>query len=254
MRLVNALLIAFSTYSRIPVPQAEWNEENKRYSMCFFPLIGLCIGAVMALWLYLCDRLALGTVLRGTVGAALPLLITGGIHMDGFMDTTDAMASWKSPEERLAILKDSHVGAFAVMACGMYLLVMAGVLSEARWTDAAAIGACFVLSRALSALAMTWLRSAKKTGMLAGFAQNLQKQAVTGSCAAYTGVCTVILIVVSGWAGGLAAASAGLVLLAYRHKAYQYFGGVTGDLAGWFLQMAELVAIACVVIGRSVLG
>ena len=65
MRVIRSLLIAFSTYSRIPVPQAEWTEENRRYSMCFFPLIGAVIGAAMALWLWLCQRLALNGLLQG---------------------------------------------------------------------------------------------------------------------------------------------------------------------------------------------
>lgn len=254
MQLINALCIALSTYSRIPAPQVAWNEENRRYAMCFFPVIGAVIGAVTALWLWLSGLAGFGGLLRGAVCAAIPLLVTGGIHMDGFMDTTDAMASWKSPEERLAILKDSHVGAFAVMGCVLYLLTMAGVMSEARPSDAWAIAACFVLSRACSALAMTWLRSARPTGMLADFARRQQKRAVTIACAAWTGVSAVVLIVCAGWAGLLALVGALAAFVAYRHRAYKYFGGVSGDLAGWFLQTTELACLACVILGRCVLG
>ncbi|MBR6569913.1 MAG: adenosylcobinamide-GDP ribazoletransferase, partial [Clostridia bacterium] len=113
MRLIRSLAIAFSTYSRIPMPQVEWSDENRKYTMCFFPLIGAVIGLLLGAWLWLCDVLAIGAVLRGAVGALLPLLVTGGIHMDGFMDTMDAMASWQTRARRLEILKDSHTGAFA---------------------------------------------------------------------------------------------------------------------------------------------
>ena len=254
MRLVNALCIALSTYSRIPVPQVEWNEENRRYAMCFFPVIGVLIGTVLAVWMWCCDCFGFGGLLRGGVSAAIPLLITGGIHMDGFMDTTDAMASWKSPEERMAILKDSHVGAFAVMACGLYMLFASGVLSEARRGDAAALAACFVLSRACSALAMTWLKSARKTGMLADFAQKQQKRIVTIASVAWVIAAAIVLLVCSGWSGLCAVIGSAVCLLCYRHKAYKYFGGVSGDLAGWFLQVTELTCLACVVLGRCVLG
>ncbi len=117
MRVIRSLCIAFSTYSRIPVPQVAWTDENRKYSMCFFPLIGAVIGLLLWGWLALCDALGFGALLRGAVGALLPILVTGGIHMDGFMDTSDALASWQSPEKRLEILKDSHVGAFAVLGC-----------------------------------------------------------------------------------------------------------------------------------------
>ena len=95
MRLIRSFLIAFSTYSRIPVPQVEWTEENRRYDMCFFPLIGAVLGLILWGWLALCDTLRIGTFLRGAVAALLPLLVTGGIHMDGYMDVTDALASWQ---------------------------------------------------------------------------------------------------------------------------------------------------------------
>ena len=87
MRVIRSLCIAFSTYSRIPVPQVAWTDENRKYSMCFFPLIGAVIGLLLWGWLALCDALGFGALLRGAVGALLPILVTGGIHMDGFMDT-----------------------------------------------------------------------------------------------------------------------------------------------------------------------
>lgn len=123
MPVIRSFLIAFSTYSRIPVPQVEWTEENRRYSMCFFPLVGLVIGLAVWGWFALCAKLGIGPFLRGAAAALLPLLISGGIHMDGFMDTLDALASWQPPEKRLEILKDSHTGAFAVMGCAGYLLL-----------------------------------------------------------------------------------------------------------------------------------
>ena len=87
MPVIRSLLIAFSTYSRIPVPQVEWTAENRRYSMCFCPLIGTVIGLLLWGWLAVCERLCLGSFFQGAVAALLPLFISGGIHMDGFMDT-----------------------------------------------------------------------------------------------------------------------------------------------------------------------
>ena len=105
MSVIRSLLTAFSTYSRIPVPQVAWTEENRRYSMCFFPLIGLITGLILWGWLAFCRRAGIGSFLQGAAAALLPLIITGGIHMDGWMDTTDALASWQSREKRLAMIE-----------------------------------------------------------------------------------------------------------------------------------------------------
>ena len=249
MRVIRSLFIAFSTYSRIPVPQVEWSEENRKYSMCFFPLIGAVIGLLLWGWLWLCDALSIGPVLKGAAGVLLPIFVTGGIHMDGFMDTSDALASWQPKERRLEILKDSHVGAFAVLGCAGYLLLHAALLSEASAASGALLCCVFVLSRALSAWAMATFRSARPQGMLDAFAQAAHRRIVTVSCVVYAVLCAVVWSVFGGWLILVCLLTAALCVIYYRHMAYKQFGGVTGDLAGWFLQVTELVLTAVIVLG-----
>ena len=249
MRVIRSLFIAFSTYSRIPVPQVEWSEENRKYAMCFFPLIGAVIGLLLWGWLWLCEALAIGPVLKGAGGALLPILVTGGIHMDGFMDASDALASWQSKERRLEILKDSHVGAFAVLGCAGYLLLDAAVLSEATAASGALLCGVFVLSRALSAWAMAAFRSARPSGMLDAFAQAAHRRLVTVSCLLYAALCAVVWAIFGGWQTFVCLPAAALCVWYYRRMAYKQFGGVTGDLAGWFLQVTELALTAVIVLG-----
>lgn len=248
MRLIQSFIIAFSTYSRIPMPRADWSDENRRYSMCFFPLIGAALGLVLAAWLWFCDAVEVGSLLRGCVAAMLPILVTGGIHMDGFMDTMDAMSSWQSRERRLEILKDSHAGAFAVIGCAGYLLLSAGLYSELRLADALPMLCAFVISRSLSALALNNLPKANPAGMLAGFADAAKRKAVNLSCGAYLLLCAAILLLARGWRGLLLPAAAALCYLYYRRFAMKHFGGVTGDLAGWFVQVTELASLAVLVL------
>ena len=253
MPVIRSFLIAFSTYSRIPVPQAEWTEENRRYAMCFFPLVGAVLGLILWGWLAACDALGFSPLLRGAGGALIPLLVTGGIHMDGFMDTIDALASWQPKEKRLEILKDTHTGAFAVMGCAGYLLLDAALLSEAKTAVGLLLVCVFVLSRALSALALTVFHKARPQGMLDGFSGPARKRTVLISCGAYGIACLAAWGISGGWTAILCAAAAALCLLYYRHMAYRQFGGVTGDLAGWFLQVTEMALTAAVVIGGKVL-
>ena len=178
-------------------------------------------------------------MLRGAVGALLPILVTGGIHMDGFMDTSDALASWHSPEKRLDILKDSHVGAFAVLGCAGYLLLDAALLSELPTPLAPMMIGCFMLSRACSAWAMSAFRNARPKGMLDAFAQAAQRRILTSSCTVYTTLCAVLWAIVGGWLAIPCLLAAILCAWYYRHKSYNQYGCITGDLAGWIQQITQ---------------
>lgn len=253
MGMIRGLIVALAMFSRVPVPRVDWTEENRRWAMCFFPCVGLVVAAALALWLWLCGRLGLGAALKGAVGALIPLAVTGGIHMDGFMDTVDALASCQPREKKLEILKDSRVGAFAAMACAGYLLATAGLMSELAPGDAPRVGACFVLSRALSAWAMTAFQSARPDGMLNGFARASQPRAVAAASAIWAAASLAALAITGGWLAAAVAGVAAICLLGYRRMAYRQFGGVTGDLAGWFLQVTELCCVAAVAMGGKLL-
>ena len=250
MHVLKGLVIAFASYTRIPMPQVDWSAENRRWSMCFFPLIGVVVGGLIWLWLALCDGLHIGPFLRGAIGAVLPLLVTGGIHMDGFMDVTDAMSSWQTKEKRLEILKDSHVGAFAVIACGAYLLLMAGLLSECTAAQGLGLTAAFVLSRSMSAYAMVALPQAKKQGMLADNARNADHHRVRLASWGWFAAAAVAAVCGLGWYGLALPAGALACLGWYAHRAKKYFGGISGDQAGWYVQVTELVDLGLTVLGR----
>lgn len=242
--LLRSCAIAFSTYSRIPMPMVEWNEKNMRHTLAFFPLVGAAVGAVFWGAGALCGLLDAGPILRAGVLTAVPALVTGGIHLDGYCDTVDALASHASRERKLVILKDSSAGAFAVIWCCVWFLAYFSLLTEAKSLPTLAAG--FVLSRALSARAIERLPSAR-----AGMGAALK----SGSRFPWW-VLAVYLVLCGGavwlWGEPLAAlaalAAAALFYFYYKSMAIRQFGGFTGDLAGWFLQVCELVILAAVVL------
>ena len=83
--VLNSFVIAFSMYSKVPMPRTEWDEDNMKYVMCFFPLIGVIIGAVILGVDYAGNTLAFSRVFRTVIMILIPTAITGGIHMDGFL-------------------------------------------------------------------------------------------------------------------------------------------------------------------------
>lgn len=244
---MQSLIIAFAMYSKIPMPKADWTEKNMRYAFCWFPLIGLVIGLAEVAVFRLLLFWQAGTVLKGAVLTAVPLLITGGIHLDGFMDTVDARSSYGDREKKLAILKDSHVGAFAVMGCGLYLLLSAGAWSELNWRGMQVMTWAFVLERAMSGLAAVNFRGARSDGMLTAFREPARKRFVTVILVIAAIVSSVIMAVF--WLpGAIACTVAALVIFAvYYRMSMKEFGGITGDLAGWFLQTCEIVMLLVLV-------
>lgn len=249
--LFSGFKIAFSMYSKIPMPRTDWNEKNMRYSMCFFPLIGAVIGALFLGWCYLCSYLNFGLLLRLSGILVLPILVTGGIHLDGFIDTQDALSSYQSKERKLEILKDSHIGAFALISCIMYYIVAFGIWSELDNNSILTLCFGFVLSRALSGFSVVTFDLAKDSGLAHAFSDASQKKVVRITMLCYALIAGLAMIYVGGVIGISALLMAILVFHGYRMISYKQFGGITGDLAGWFLQLCELGMAIGALIGQT---
>lgn len=254
MRWIETLLVALSTYSALPMPQFQWNRRNMEYAICFFPVVGLLLGGALFCWYRISLEINGEGVLFAAVSAALPVFLTGGIHMDGFMDTVDALASHQPKERKLEILKDPHCGAFAVLYSGVYLLLEFGLFYGLY--AAGQIERCcpiFVLSRGLSALCALTMPNARRAGMLCAFTQNAKKKSAVAAMTVlsfFAAAGMLWLSPISGICGVFLAVAAVLV---YRVTAKKQFGGATGDTAGFFLQICELAAMAGVWIGGRIL-
>ena len=239
MIVLQTIAVAFAMFSAIPVPQFDWNEKNMRYAMCAFPLIGAVCGA---LW-YLCGALPLPALVRAGGFCLIPVWVTGGIHLDGYADTCDALSSYGDREKKLEILKDPHCGAFAVIRLCSYFLAYFALCTAVQFTPR--IGLCWtlalVLERALSGLAIASFPLAKSTGLAHTFASAADRKAVRSVLLVLVGLLCAALVLLGGGALVLAAL---LVFWRYRVVSDRQFGGITGDLAGWFLQKAELWMLA----------
>ncbi|MGN0600902.1 MAG: adenosylcobinamide-GDP ribazoletransferase [Oscillospiraceae bacterium] len=252
MRILKSLASAFLMYSRIPMPQVEWKEENRRYALCFFPIVGAVSGAIFLLWKYICGLFGIGSLADGAVSALIPLLVTGGIHMDGFCDVTDAKASCADREGKLKIMSDPHIGSFAAMWLCAYLILQTAMLAEIKNFGTAVIVACgYVLSRSLSGLAAVTFQSAKKEGELQSFAKPAHKKVTIAVLLVFTAVLAAAMLCADLISGGLALAGAAGAFIYYRISAYKNFGGITGDLAGWFLQICEMAVLILAVVGEK---
>ena len=254
VNVLQGLLLALSSFSKIPVPQLEWREENMRYMMCFFPVVGLAIGLVIGLWVWLSQAIGFGPTLFGAGLALIPIAVSGGIHMDGFCDVVDAQSSHAEPVRKREILKDPHSGAFAAIAVAVYIVAYAAAASElvAGWRLVVLLAAMHIASRCMSGIATVAFPTSSSKGMLSMFHESARGKRILIVLVVELAVCGVVMA--ATYVPAIFVLLIGLVCLGLLFPfAQSQFGGMSGDLAGFFLQVAELaMVIALVVISKAV--
>ena len=152
MTALQTIAVAFAMFSALPMPQFDWNEKNMRYALCAFPLVGVVCGV---LWC-VCGVLPLPAAARAAGFCLVPVWVTGGIHLDGYVDTCDALSSYGDTAKKLEILKDPHCGAFAVIRLCSYFAAYFALCGCVAFTPR--VGVLWTLAlvgeRALSGLSL----------------------------------------------------------------------------------------------------
>lgn len=241
---MKALIIAFSMYSNIPMPQFLWEEKDMKYVLCFFPWVGAVAGCCVYFWCMICEQMSIGSLCRACIAMAVPVAVTGGFHIDGFMDVMDAFHSYQPKERKQEILKDSHIGAFAVIMLGAYGLLYLAAFSEVQDKQLLRIVcAGFFWSRCLSGISALTFPPAKKEGSLYLFTGKAQKHKVLLILSIQGVLCMGYMLLQSVCAGIAVAAVSAAVLGYYKWRSKKEFGGITGDTAGWFVLICEAAIV-----------
>ena len=244
------MIMSFSLYSKIPMPQISWDEDSAEHAIGFLPFVGIVIGAVSYLVLRIKQIYELPALFLTLMLTLIPLLITGGFHLDGFMDVQDALHSYQPKDKKLEIMKDPHIGAFAVISAGALLLAWTGFLyllvfeSFEKGEDTLLIIYCisFVLARVLCATTSISFPKAKKDGML-----NMETKKSKKGDIVFLGVQAAASMAAMLWINAtvscLVFAAFALHLAWYCRLCKRNFGGVTGDTAGFFVVTAETAVL-----------
>ena len=248
--LFESFIIAFSMYSRVPVPTITWNTTNMLYTLCFFPFIGIVIAFILYGWFMLTINYPINNILTASIATMIPILLTGGIHLDGFCDTFDALASNASMEKKQEILKDPHIGAFAVVATVLYLLLTFSLWTQYQFDfkSCIIIGMGYFLSRALSGLSLVSLKRARTEGLVATFSGMADKKKVFYTLSTLALLCMAAILYVDLVLGTIVIFAVIIAYIYYVHIAYSKFGGISGDLAGFFVQQCEIFILLSVII------
>lgn len=237
---LHAFAMCQSMFCAIPCPWKVWDEQARGKMLLFLPLVGLEIGLIWVILAQICRLFALPALVVGLILAVYPYLVTGFLHLDGFMDVTDAVKSCRDLERRREILKDSHVGSFAVINLVLLVVAQFALFSSAA-DEADSLILLFVpaVSRCCSALAVTGLKP-MSTSQYA----NREKQ--TSHL-----IVTALLLCVFVTAGFLLCGKYGFALLGCLagyglalRRGYRSLEGMNGDISGYALTLGELCAVA----------
>jgi len=239
LAVIKSLISAISMYSKLPMPNISYKEREDRFSIAFFPIVGLLILGLVYLLQNMTVYCKLPSSISTVVFLLIPVLVTGGIHIDGFMDCMDAIHSYGDHNVRLEILKDPHIGAF----CVIKLLELIGIWYISAYYLSgnifilAAVG--FVVSRALSGFTLLIFPPAKNTGMLKFTRDHASKYSCLVILLIWIIASFVYCYILEGIKGIIPGCISIFCMFIYRYKSLKDFGGITGDTAGCFLTMTE---------------
>lgn len=238
---IYGFFMAWGMFLAIPCPAKLWRESARRSMTACLPLVGAVVGGVWALCAWL------GGFLPRPVGALLcaaaPWLVTGFIHLDGYMDVCDAVLSRRDLPTRQRILKDSHCGAFAVICLVLLVLCQWSLFLSAESVRLWPLALLPVTSRACAALAVLTLRpmaTSQYSAMPRGGAP------VVFAAAVLAASCAVPALLWGSFASLTAAAVYGLAVW----YGFRQLGGMSGDVSGFALTVAELCGAAALLLWR----
>lgn len=246
MDVLAALVIAFSFFTFVPMPIIDWTPRRMKFVPIWLPAVGAAIGAAgWGLWLLL-SGLDINGILKAALMALFYLAATGGVHTDGLMDTADAYFSRRDTARKLEIMKDSRVGAFAVMALAAVMLLKFALFAETfskALFNPVILAFIPVLSRSFQASMIYVFPYAKSEGMAAMYGANPDRRFLIAFALSAAAACAGIWLL-AGVKYLVVPGVCVLYYVFYYFSSKKQFGGITGDILGAFLEMSELLMLA----------
>lgn len=235
--MTNSFLIVLSFISIIPAHVPSWTAENLRYFCVMLPVVGVIFGGLWAVFWHILSWPGLSAILRGFVMMILTLALTGGLHLDGLMDTSDAIFSHRDKETRLKILSDTHAGSFAVMSCVIILTAKTLLFSELFTLNASyfTLITIPIYSRLGMAIILNNLPFAKSNGLavILGSSRNKRDNIFL----------LMMFILLSVLSVKIIPAMMILCVIIHVIICVKIFGGITGDLLGAFVEASEVIML-----------
>jgi len=236
---MRGFLIALTFLTRLPLPApGQVTKEEFSRSQYYYPLVGLVVGLV----LWLLNRLLFpyfSPLVTGAVLLGAGIILTGGIHLDGFMDSMDGLLSARSPERMLEIMKDSHVGAHATISVVSLLLLKFALLASIDPSMGYLLLITPVISRWAFQIGVIWFPYARAEGLGQGFHEAAHKLIFLVEGLIILGLALYLL----GLGGLIVFLAAIIFVLLFSWRISALLGGLTGDLYGAAIELTEVIVL-----------
>ncbi|MBK5253864.1 MAG: adenosylcobinamide-GDP ribazoletransferase [Peptostreptococcaceae bacterium] len=245
MKVLTGFFMAWSNFLALPCPYKKWDEKQKGTMIAFLPSIGIVVGLLWMLLFYVLVNINMPILFAAFLMTLYPYRVSGFFHLDGFMDCTDAIMSRRPLEDRQRILKDSRVGAFAVIAVIMLILGMySAFVSGGLYADSLAFLVIPVISRGTAALSVM---SFKPIGH-SQYAGEYQEDKKIGEKVLVAIQMMVVMVIATFfttnvmeiWVIFATVSIVGVFTCLYGKI---QLGGFSGDIAGMGLVVSELAGI-----------
>lgn len=262
MKIIIAFFMAWGNFIALPCPYKKWDGRLKNYMLAMLPSVGAVVGGLWCLLYFCLERnFFLGQYIQisdsiKALGMMLYIfLISGFFHLDGFMDCSDAILSRRPLEDRQRILKDSRVGAFAVISVVLLMIswyaALTTIVSGGRF-----IYDCLfllpIVSRSIAGQAVLRYKPMEHSQYKETF-HNKEKI----SCVAIIVLQLIIYMVITFYAHILSGLNyiyecavvfifMNIAILASHTTGYyarKQLGGMSGDVAGYMICLSEIVGI-----------
>lgn len=247
------IIIALSLYSRIPMPQFRWDEKDTEHAVAYLPLVGLIIAGIEYISYWILNYIEANDIAKIAVFSVIPLMVTGGFHMDGFMDVEDALKSYKSKEEKLLIMKDPNIGAFAIIRLLIYSLIWIIAMSfiiDMKMSMFLIFISLFFEARAQAGFISLIVPHAKKNGMLNMETSEHKGDKVFLVFQMLLGL--AVMIYLNAFIALLIAIASIAYFFIYKHRMITNFGGITGDTIGYYIVTWMELMVVVEVIGSFI--
>lgn len=239
---MRGFLIALTFLTRIPIPAPKDVSPGEfKQSQHYYPLVGLLIG-FMLFGINLLIHRYYPPIVVGAILLVCEIWLTGGIHLDGFMDSMDGLLSARTPERMLEIMKDSRVGAHASITLTSLLLLKFSLLSSLLAYNTNILLIFPMISRWAFLLGIIGFPYARAEGLGQGFHENSRWFIFI-----LEGILTLtISIWFCGYVGIIAAFTALVFVSLFSWKVSRLLGGLTGDIYGATIELTEVVSLTVI--------
>ena len=238
--LFDEFAVATALLTRLPVG-AEPGEGAIAAAGWAFPLVGAGVGALAALAYFLVGVLGCGSAVSALLAVGVSIVVTGAFHEDGLADTADGFGGGGDREAKLAIMRDSRHGTFGVLA--LVLSVGLRIASLAAIGDPVHVALALIAAHAVSRGALPVLMRLLPPARLDGLGAAAGRPSMPVMVIALIAGAVIAIAVLTPLTGAAALGLTAIALALAALLAYRQIGGYTGDVLGFFQQIAEIAML-----------